>query len=67
MDYIGKKVLIIGNHPHSGEEGIVTDYKEASALGKKGYVVEVGYGMSCYVFDERNLRIIHENKNRRRT
>lgn len=34
---IGKRVLIVGAHPHSGKSGEVVDIQIAVAIGKVGY------------------------------
>lgn len=55
--FIGKRVLIIGDHPWSGEVGTATEVKQVPT-GTKGIIVELDNGTSCFVFKESNLQML---------
>lgn len=61
MTIIGKKVQIIGEHPHSGETGLA-DRFEKTAFGSVGIVVKLDNSplgvQECFVFKSDNLKII---------
>lgn len=40
MSIIGKRIKIIGNHPHTGENGIINRV-EKTAFGQLGYVIKL--------------------------
>lgn len=56
-DYVGKKVLIIGNHPWSGEIGKGKEVKP-TVIGKSGLIVSLNNGTECFVFRESELQIL---------
>lgn len=61
MNIIGKKIKIIGNHPHSNEFGIV-DRVEKTAFGSVGWIIKLEdcphRTNECFVFKSENLKII---------
>jgi hypothetical protein len=57
LDYLGKKVLIVGDHPHTGEAGIVKQIHKLGNAGR-GFLVELDSGSGCYVFHTDNLKVI---------
>lgn len=52
---IGRRITIVGKHPHKGFSGIVKDYK-STIMGKYGFVVKLDNGLSCFVFSRDNLK-----------
>jgi hypothetical protein len=54
--FVGKKVLIIGDHPHVDRIGVV-DRAEKTHVGW-GYVVNFPQGDSCFVFSGKNWRLL---------
>jgi hypothetical protein len=54
--FVGKKVLIIGDHPHVDRVGVV-DRAEKTHAGW-GYVVNFPQGDSCFVFSGKNWRLL---------
>jgi len=54
--FVGKKVLIIGDHPHVDRIGIV-DRAVKTHVGW-GYVVNFPQGDSCFVFSGKNWRLL---------
>jgi hypothetical protein len=61
MSAIGKRVRIIGDHPHSGETGVV-EKAEITPFGKKGLVIKLDNSPlkvdCCYVFHEKHIQLI---------
>lgn len=61
MTVVGKRVQIVGEHPHSGETGIADRY-EKTALGSTGIVVKLDDSplgiQECFVFKQDNLKFI---------
>ena len=59
---IGKRVEIVGKHPHTGEKGVV-DRAERTPVGP-GLIVKLGdcpHGTdACFVFRSENIRVIEE-------
>lgn len=54
--FVGKRVLIIGDHPHVDRIGIV-DRAEKTLAGW-GYVVNFAQGDSCFVFSGKHWRLL---------
>lgn len=50
-NWIGKEVMILGDHPHSGRTGIVEGFEVAKLANKEGAVIRFDNGDSCFVFD----------------
>lgn len=61
MDIIGKRIKIVGKHPHSGETGIA-DRVETTAFGQTGLIIKLDncpHGTNeCFVFDHANVLFI---------
>ncbi len=61
MNIIGKRIKIIGNHPHSNEFGIV-DRVEKTAFGSVGWIIKLEdcpHGTNeCFIFKSENLKIV---------
>ena len=57
-DLIGKRVYLLSPHPWAGEIGTVTELKTAAALGKTGLIVALDNGTDCFVFSEKNLKVV---------
>ena len=55
--YIGKKVLIVGHHPHTGKAGIIKSL-EKTAIGYQMIRVDCDDGTSAGIFNSNNLQII---------
>ncbi len=51
-EFVGKKVLLIGDHPHAGRVGIVNRLDRAHAINKWGFVVRFDESKhdECFVF-----------------
>jgi hypothetical protein len=56
--FIGRKVLIVGDHPHADKTGTVDRVECARAIGKWGFVVELEDGQSCFVFSGKEWRVL---------
>lgn len=54
---IGKKVLIIGDHPWCGEMGVIKGIQSTS-MGSTGWLVDLKNGTTCFVFNAKNLQIL---------
>lgn len=54
--FVGKRVLIVGDHPHVDRIGTV-DRAEKTPVGW-GYVVKFAQGDSCFVYSGKNWRIL---------
>lgn len=58
---IGKRIKIVGNHPHAGETGLISRAKK-TALGKTGLVIKLEnceHGIDeCFVFRADNIQMI---------
>lgn len=50
-NWIGKRVMIVGDHPHSGRTGIVDRFEVAQLANREGAVIRFDNGESCFVFD----------------
>lgn len=61
LDILGKRVKIVGKHPHSDEFGIV-DRVEKTAFGKTGLIIKLDscpHGTNeCFVFSHENILFI---------
>lgn len=55
---IGKRVMIIGDHPYSGKCGTIDRIEVATAIAMIGAVVYFDDGLSGFVFDRENLKFI---------
>lgn len=64
MTIIGKRIKIIGNHPHTGENGTV-DRVENIYTGQLGYVIKLENCPhnveECFVFSSKNILPIGSN------
>lgn len=56
--YIGRTVVLKGNHPWAGEKGVIKGKQEAKGIGKIGLIVELDNGTECFVFDMNQMRIV---------
>lgn len=67
QDYVGKRVTIIGDHPHAGESGVVDRVEIANLIRKEGLVVKLDDGWSeCFVFSVTNLMVHPDGARKRR-
>lgn len=48
--WLGRRVLIRGDHPHAGKAGTVDRIELARAIRKWGFVVNLDDGLDCFVF-----------------
>ena len=55
-ELIGKKVKIVGKHPHSGENGTVGGFDRT--LAGLGIRIKLEDGQGCYVFSYENLKLL---------
>jgi hypothetical protein len=55
-ELIGKKVKIIGEHPHSGEAGTVDGFDKT--LAGLGIRIKLENGQGCYVYSYENLKLL---------
>lgn len=55
-EWIGKDVLIVGNHPHSKKTGTIKSFDYTGAGW--GLMVELTEGGGCYVYHKENLQVI---------
>lgn len=55
-ELIGKKVKIIGKHPHSGKTGTVDGFDRT--LAGTGMRIKLEDGQGCYVFSYENLKLL---------
>jgi hypothetical protein len=46
---VGRRVRLVGSHPHAGKEGVVTGYS-APINGRRGAAVLFDDGRSAFVF-----------------
>ena len=53
---VGCRVLIVNGHSHEGKSGTVARYEIASLINKRGAVVDLDDGLSCFVFYATNMR-----------
>ena len=53
---VGTRVLITGNHPHTGKVGYVARYEVAGLLDREGAVVNFDDGLSGFVFNQSQLK-----------
>lgn len=56
---IGKRILVKGNHPHSGKTGTVARVEIAGLIGEKGMVVDFDDGLSGFVFLNHTYKILN--------
>lgn len=56
--FIGKRVLIVGNHPHTTKTGTVDRLEYVDVVGKYGFVVNFDDGLSGFVFDAKNWVVL---------
>lgn len=56
--FIGKRVLIVGDHPHANKTGTVDRIEWIWTLEKWGFVVNLDDGQSCFVFNGREWRVL---------
>ena len=54
---IGKKVLLRGDHEHSGKMGKIVAVERVTG-GKNGWKIELADGNSCFVFDSIHMMIL---------
>lgn len=58
MSFIGKRIKIIGKHPHSGETGMISGV-EKIYTGELGYVIKLDdcphNVEACFVFSSKNI------------
>jgi hypothetical protein len=57
---VGCRVLICNGHSHEGKVGTVVKYEIALLPNKKGAIVELDDGLSCFVFYATNMRRLDE-------
>lgn len=55
--YIGKRVIVVGDHPWSGEIGEGKEVRRPT-FGKPGLIVALDNGTDCFVFSEKNLKVV---------
>jgi hypothetical protein len=55
-ELIGKRVMIVGKHPHKDEVGVIKAFEKTSI----GYGLKIKFdnGEECYVFHSENLRLL---------
>lgn len=53
---IGTRVLITNGHTHEGKTGTVACYEIAALINRRGAVVDLDDGLSCFVFYASNMR-----------
>lgn len=53
--YVGKRVLLLGKHPHKGNVGVAVRTERTSS-GDVGLIVNLDRGVSCFVFEPREVR-----------
>lgn len=62
MNIVGKKIKIIGKHPHSGEIGTVESV-EKTFLGSVGWKIKLencSHGTNgCFVFKSENIKLLN--------
>lgn len=67
--FVGRKVLLCGDHPHADRVGIVDRLEFVSVLRKWGFIVrfEDGnlLGDECFVFEGKDWRVLDEKPKRR--
>jgi hypothetical protein len=56
--FLGRRVLIRGDHPHAGKVGAVERVEMARALSKWGFVVQLDDGDGCFVFRGEHWQVI---------
>jgi hypothetical protein len=56
--FVGKRVLIRGDHPHAGKAGTVDRAEMARALRQWGFVVALDDYSECFVFKGEEWRVI---------
>jgi len=56
--FIGKRIKIIGDHPHKGETGII-DRIETTAFGQTGFIVKLEdcnhSTKECFIFNSEHF------------
>lgn len=61
MDILGRRIKIVGKHPHSGETGIA-DRIETTVFKQTGLIIKLDdcpHGTKeCFVFDHENILFI---------
>lgn len=54
---VGKRVLIVGDHPWEGETGkVVSEEREVGLFRKPAFRVRLDNGTECFVFSPKNLK-----------
>lgn len=57
--YVGRRVLIVKKgHPHYQSVGTVDRIEQAGAVGKWGFVVNYDNGLSGFIFDGSEWRVL---------
>jgi hypothetical protein len=58
--WIGRKVLLVGDHPHADRVGIVNRMERAHAINKWGFIVRFDESSNdeCFVFEGKHWRTI---------
>ena len=53
---VGTRVLITGGHSHDGKTGTVSGYEIAALINRRGAVIDLDDGFSCFVFYAANMK-----------
>lgn len=56
---VGRRVRLIGSHPHAGKRGVVTGYS-APINGRRGAAVQFDDGTSAFVFSGLQVEEVKE-------
>lgn len=56
--FVGRRVLIRGDHPHAGKSGTVDRIEFVGVVSKWGFVVKFDDGEDGFVFNGKHWRII---------
>jgi hypothetical protein len=59
--FVGKKVLMLGDHPHADRVGIIDRMERAHALNKWGFIVRFNYDEhdEAFVFEGKHWKILN--------
>lgn len=62
--FVGKKVLLIGDHPHADRVGIVSRLERAHAINRWGFVVRFNDDKydECFVFEGKDWKVLGETR-----
>ena len=58
QELIGRRVLLVGNHPHKGRAGVIRALEQFKILNRMGLVIDFDDNTSGAMFDKKEIKFI---------